>query len=88
MVYLIHFAEPIGNRANRRAQAQHYIGYTDDLEARIAAHREGQGAAIMAGCKRAGVDWAVVRTWEGDRELERRLKRWHKARQLCPECRG
>ena len=26
--------------------------------------------------------------WEGSRKLERQLKNWKKARQLCPICRG
>lgn len=85
-VYLIHFDAPLGNTSNPRGQARHYIGYTDDLPARIETHRRGNGAAIMAAVRRAGIGWEVVRTWAGGRDLERRLKRRKKARCLCPIC--
>jgi len=68
--------------------AQHYIGYTDDLEQRLASHRNGDGAAIMAAVAERGITWEVVRTWEGNRELERKLKNLKAApRLLCPVCR-
>lgn len=86
-VYLLHFHRALGNPDNRRAQARHYLGWTLDLDARLAEHRAGRGAAIMAACAARGVGWTLARTWEGGRDLERRLKRWHKARQLCPICR-
>jgi len=73
-VYLIHFERPIGDLDNPRGQAQHYLGFTEDLEARLEAHRTGNGSAIMAAVARAGVGWHLVRTWAGDRNLERRLK--------------
>jgi len=38
-VYLLHFEEPIGDLDNPRGQARHYLGYTDDLEQRLQAHR-------------------------------------------------
>ena len=85
-VYLIHFDAPLGNTSNPRGQAQHYIGYTDNLAERIETHRHGNGAAIMAAVRRAGIGWEVVRTWAGGRDLERQLKRRKKARCLCPIC--
>ncbi len=89
-VYLLHFDRPIGNPENPRGQARHYIGYALDLEARLEAHRQGNGSALMAAVARAGVGWTVARVWpNGDRELERRLKRMKAApRLLCPICRG
>ena len=88
-VYLIHFDRPLGNPDNPRGQAQHYIGYADDLERRLAQHRSGNGSALMAAVTRAGIGWQVARTWpDGDRTLERRLKRMKAApRLLCPICR-
>lgn len=88
-VYLIHFDRPIGDPANPRGQARHYIGYAADLEARLEAHRRGNGSAIMAAVARAGIGWTVARTWpDGDRDLERRLKRLKATpRLLCPLCR-
>lgn len=88
-IYLLHFDRPIGDLANPRGQAQHYIGYAngDGLEARLAQHRSGNGSAIMAAVARAGIEWRVVRTWAGDRNLERRLKKYKKAWRFCPVCR-
>lgn len=88
-VYLIHFDAPLGDVSNPRGQARHYIGFTDDLAARLEAHRKGNGSAIMAAVGRAGIGWRLVRVWpDGDRAFERKLKNRHKAAQLCPICRG
>jgi len=86
-VYLIHFDQPIGDLSNPHGQAQHYLGYTDDLEKRMAAHRSGNGSAIMAAVRKAGIGWQVARTWEGGRDLERKLKRQHNTPRYCPICR-
>ena len=86
-VYLLHFDAPLGDPSKAHGAAQHYIGYTDDLEARLEAHRRGNGAAIMAAVSRAGIGWHLARTWEGGRDLERQLKRRKNARFLCPLCR-
>jgi len=86
MVYLIHFDAPLGNPASPHGMAQHYIGYTDDLTSRLADHRAGRGAAIMAAVTARGITWRVVRTWDGDRTTERALKRRKNAPRLCPIC--
>lgn len=86
MVYLIHFSKPIGDLDNPRGQARHYLGYTDDLEQRLKRHRSGNGSAIMAEVARLGVGWQLARTWNGDRNLERALKRQHNEPRLCPLC--
>ena len=85
-IYLIHFDQPIGNLSNPHGQAQHYIGYTDDLDMRLQAHRSGNGSAIMAAVAERGIDWQVVRAWQGNRDLERRLKKRKEAPKLCPVC--
>jgi hypothetical protein len=36
----------------------------------------------------AGIGVDLVRTWPGDRSLERRLKRRHNSPRLCPLCRS
>jgi hypothetical protein len=61
-VYLIHFDKPLGNLANTRGQAQHYLGYTDDLDARMEAHVSGNGARIMEVISNVGISWQLVRT--------------------------
>jgi len=78
-VYVLHFERPF-------KQSAHYLGYTNNLIARIAKHRAGQGARLMAKIGWYGIAFEVVRTWPGDRTLERRLKRWHAGPRLCPIC--
>lgn len=89
VVYLIHLEQPLGDVENPRGQARHYLGLAHDLDARLAAHRGGRGARLLAAANARGIAWTVVRTWPGgDRELERALKRRHQHRRLCPVCRG
>lgn len=80
-VYLIHFE-------NKYYHAQHYLGYTVKLKARMKHHEAGSGSRLLRAVTQAGIAWAIVRTWDGDGNLERRLKNWKKARQLCPTCKG
>ena len=87
-VYLLHFSEPIGNKDNVHGIAQHYLGSTDDLDARLEAHRSGNGSRLMEMVAERGVDWELVRTWPGGRTAERRLKSWHNSRRFCPICKG
>lgn len=78
-VYLIHFERPFRH-------SRHYLGFTNNLLARIAKHRAGQGARLMEVIGWYGIEFDVVRTWRGDRKLERRLKNWHAGPRLCPIC--
>jgi predicted GIY-YIG superfamily endonuclease len=78
-LYLIHFDEKL-------VHAQYYLGWTTNLDKRIEAHGNGNGGALMTAVNRAGIGWRVVRTWEGSRDDERRMKRWHKIRHYCPDC--
>jgi predicted GIY-YIG superfamily endonuclease len=88
IVYLIHFDAPLGNLANTRGQASHYIGYTGSLKRRLAEHRSGKGARIMAVLLEKGITWQLARTWSnGTRQIERQLKNRHNAPRLCPICR-
>jgi len=82
VVYLLHFARPLGGRA------LHYIGATTlgSLADRIAAHRHGRGARITAAANAADIEYEVVRTWVGGRAMERGLKRRKNAARLCPVC--
>lgn len=80
-VYLIHFNRPYRH-------ARHYLGFTENLDKRITDHLCGMGARLMEVITDAGIEWRVVRTWHGDRRLERRLKNWHNAAFLCPLCSG
>ena len=85
-VYLIHLDRPIGNE---RHVASHYIGMSKQpLKNRLNDHKRGGkfSAAILREANRLGIDYSIVRTWEGGHEVELRLKSWKKARQLCPVC--
>jgi predicted GIY-YIG superfamily endonuclease len=79
-VYLYHFDRPY-------AHARHYLGWTVDLEARDARHQAGKGARLLAVLKREGIAYRIVRTWPGDKTLERAIKKRRCAPQLCPVCR-
>jgi predicted GIY-YIG superfamily endonuclease len=81
VVYLLHFDRNFSH-------ARHYLGSTDDLGRRLAQHRRGDGAKLMAAINRAGIDFKVARVWRGGRQLERQLKKRHGGPRLCPICRG
>jgi len=66
-VYLLHFEPAFGH-------ARHYLGWTDDLPARLRAHRGGNGANLVAHAVAAGCQIILVRYWVGDRGLEATFK--------------
>jgi predicted GIY-YIG superfamily endonuclease len=78
-VYLIHFDA-------RYKHAGHYIGWTSDLETRLAEHARGHGARLMAVITAAGITWQLVRTWPGTRRRERQIKNQGGASRCCPRC--
>ncbi len=85
VVYLLHFDRPISDAHT----AQHYIGYTPGtLERRLQLHQEGNGARLTEVAKERGIGFECVRTWEGGRYLESRLKKRRNAPKLCPVCSG
>ncbi|MBV9688389.1 MAG: hypothetical protein JO202_01640 [Ktedonobacteraceae bacterium] len=79
-VYLLHFER-------RYQHAGHYLSSTHDLAARLAQHRAGTGARWMEVIAQAGIAWTVARVWDGGRDVEMQLKRWHSGVRLCPLCR-
>lgn len=79
LVYLIHFDRPLHH-------AGHYLGWTTDLVQRRATHEKGLGSKLMKAVTENGIEFEIVRTWNGDRHLERKLKRRKDARSLCPLC--
>jgi len=78
-VYLIHFEHPYKH-------ARHYLGSTNDLQARLQHHQAGTGARLMEVVTKAGIRWHVSRTWQGGRDVERALKTWKNSPKLCPTC--
>lgn len=85
-VYLLHFERPLGNPQNPRALASHYVGWAQNLEARIAQHRAGRGAHLTQAAVAQGIHFEVVATWPGDWQLERRIKALKATPRLCPIC--
>jgi len=81
IIYLIHFNDKLSH-------AQHYVGWTTNLEKRIKLHKSGRGSALMKAVVENGIEFTVVRTWEGDRELERFLKNKKNTKFYCPICSG
>ena len=81
-VYLLCLSRPVCPSR----PARHYTGWAADLDARLREHASGRGARMLAAAAERGISWRVTRTWAGDRALERRLKRWKNAPELCPIC--
>lgn len=79
-VYLLHFDTPYKH-------AKHYLGWTSDLDSRLAAHRAGTGARLMAVLHDAGIGWTLARTWQpATRSRERQIKAQGGASRCCPMC--
>lgn len=84
-VYLFHFHRRLGNLRNPRAQAQHYVGFAEDLEARLAEHRAGRGAKIVAAAVERGIDFTIF-SWPACLAVEKQIKRRKETRVFCPIC--
>ena len=61
--------------------------WTTNLPARLALHTEGRGARLVEVVIANGIGFVLARTWQGDRFLERTLKRRRMAPRYCPICR-
>ena len=101
VVYLIHIDEPVGRIQTDETReqhghgprirqyqphAQHYIGWTVNLDARVREHKSGHGAGLLRAATDQGLAWSVVRTWPGDWRLEKKLKARKESPSLCPIC--
>lgn len=85
-VYVLHFSKPIGTK---RQQAQHYIGWASDPDARIAEHRAGRGSALTREAVRRGCELHVAQIFPNvTRAAERRLKNRGGTKRVCAICRG
>jgi predicted GIY-YIG superfamily endonuclease len=81
-VYLLHFSEPLHH-------ARHYLGFSNDLEKRLRLHKAGwnNDARLLQVLRARDISFQLARIWpDGDRALERRLKRQHNSPRLCPIC--
>lgn len=84
-LYIFHFNAPLGNLANPRAQASHYCGFTDDLDARIKKQLSGKGAKLVAAALRQGLIFELYH-WEACLATEKLVKRYKKTSAFCPAC--
>lgn len=83
-LYLLHI-EP------RYEHAGHYLGYADNIARRVREHLlpAANGSPLVRAALDAGSDVLVARLWlDGDRKLERRLKRQGGLSRHCPTCRA
>lgn len=81
-IYLLHFEEPISEDHT----AQHYVGSTNSLAARMQSHRLGHGVRYIQVAHERGIRFEVARVWLGPRTLEYRIKNRKSAPRLCPLC--
>ena len=82
VVYLLHFDEPISDGHT----TQHYMGWSEEIQARMNAHRNGQGARLTEVAAERGIAFEIVRLWAGSRSDERRLKNNKNHPKYCPLC--
>jgi hypothetical protein len=86
-IYLFHFDRPLGNLANPRAQARHYLGWAYDAEERIATQLAGRGAAIVRAALAAGITLTPYVLGPAPLGTEVYIKRHIKQTAcLCPDC--
>lgn len=84
-VYLFHFSAPLGNRANPRAQASHYLGFAEDLDVRLAKQLAGRGAKIVAAALKKGLIFEIYH-WPACLATEKLIKRTKNTARYCPAC--
>jgi predicted GIY-YIG superfamily endonuclease len=84
VTYLLHLERPLSPGHT----AQHYTGWTDALDARLAEHAAGRGARFTQVALERGIGWRLARTWPGEtRRDERRHKTGAHGARLCLICR-
>jgi predicted GIY-YIG superfamily endonuclease len=79
IVYMLHFSEPYKH-------ARHYVGWTEDLLARLDRHATGHGANLIGVIWQAGIGFTLIRICEGTRSTERAIKNAGGAVRYCPAC--
>src|SRR4051794_33395898 len=84
-VYLFHFNAPLGNLSNPRAQAQHYIGFAEDLDSRIKKQLAGKGAKLVAAALSRGLVFELYH-WPACLATEKLIKRAKHTSRYCPAC--
>jgi predicted GIY-YIG superfamily endonuclease len=80
-VYLLHFEQPV------YGTSRHYVGFTTNLDQRLAQHRYGHGARMTSIARKKGIAWELAHVWEdGDKKFERLLKKRGDFKKYCKVC--
>lgn len=81
-IYLLHWRD-------RDGRVEHYVGWTQDLEARLKAHfSDSGGCPTTRRYRKAGMRGALARLWRGTIWGERLLQQTLEFPQNCPICCG
>lgn len=82
-IYVLHFH-------TRLAHAEHYVGSTQNLKARLAAHAEGHGSRLTRELHRRGTAWTLSALYETSKRnqlrIERTLKQQKNGPRYCTLC--
>lgn len=79
-VYLLHFDQPY-------KQARHYIGWSQNIDLRLAKHLMGTGARLMQVLYEQKIGFQVAKIWKDEnRTFERSLKNKKNTPRICPIC--
>ncbi|EAZ88605.1 GIY-YIG nuclease family protein [Crocosphaera chwakensis] len=81
-VYILHFQRPISPYHT----AQHYVGFTKDIDQRIREHRKGRGSRFCAVAKERDISFTLAELLMGERSLEKAIKRQKNTKIFCPVC--
>lgn len=80
-LYIVHLSRKIADHA------QHYMGSTENLQARLKDHMAGRGSAMLAWARAEGISFALTYAAAGSRNDERYIKDNRKLAELCSICR-
>ena len=84
MIYILHFSKKVAGHA------QHYVGYTSDSERRLKEHLNcnQSGSPLVKAAIERGYQVKVANTFEGDRKVEKQIKRQKNTSRFCSICNG
>lgn len=83
-IYLLHYREKLSGHA------QHYMGWTNNIENRIFEHIEGREkkCKLTYEFAKAGIPFIISKLWFGTRDFERKLKNQRNHPRHCTCCNG
>lgn len=84
MIYILRLSEPLGDPNGGKNSASYYLGYCKESRwrQRLKDHLTGRGACLTRAALERGINISVVMTFPGNRNDERRLKKWHNHRKV------